>query len=350
MCKFKSLACTFICGLLLAASVCAQSKDETAAAAQTPEVQETVQMSERVVHLFSEQYYDQALDLAKRVLEIREKALAPENKLVGEALYNLAEIYVAKNMYKEAEPYYQRLLDHYEKAYGADNSRMAKTLERLAYISYRMENLDEAEKRVLRALAIYEKSPAANAEQLTFLTLQLAELYKGKGDKKKAEAAYLRAIEFGDQLEEPPGNKEKLNDSAASKAYEGYVCFLYETKSPEEARKIERRLSEERNKAAKAGRENSTDDEILNGRALSLPRPAYPSYAKSKRVEGVVRVRVLLNERGEVIDAKSNCGPVLLREAAVRAAYGARFTPTLLSGRPVKVTGVINYNFKLSRF
>jgi len=38
-------------------------------------------------------------------------------------------------------------------------------------------------------------------------------------------------------------------------------------------------------------------------------------------------------------------GHPLLRGAAEQAARGARFSPTLLSGQPVKVSGVITYNF-----
>jgi hypothetical protein len=34
-----------------------------------------------------------------------------------------------------------------------------------------------------------------------------------------------------------------------------------------------------------------------------------------------------------------------LSESSVAAAYSARFTPTKLSGKPVRVYGVIQYNF-----
>jgi hypothetical protein len=38
----------------------------------------------------------------------------------------------------------------------------------------------------------------------------------------------------------------------------------------------------------------------------------------------------------------------MLREAAQKAALQARFRPTLLSDQPVKVSGVINYDFKFT--
>jgi periplasmic protein TonB len=59
-------------------------------------------------------------------------------------------------------------------------------------------------------------------------------------------------------------------------------------------------------------------------------------------------VEVVLDENGKVISAEATSGPVILREAAVQAAKRARFSPTKLSGMPVKVSGVINYKFSLA--
>lgn len=86
---------------------------------------------------------------------------------------------------------------------------------------------------------------------------------------------------------------------------------------------------------------------VLNGKALTLPKPDYPQAARSARASGLVTVEVVINESGKVIAAKAMNGPVLLRQAAVLAAQGARFSPTLLSGQPVKISGEINYNFTL---
>jgi protein TonB len=84
---------------------------------------------------------------------------------------------------------------------------------------------------------------------------------------------------------------------------------------------------------------------VLNGKAVSLPKPAYPAIAKAARAAGTVSVQVTIDEAGRVISARAVSGHPLLQAAAVQAANGARFSPTLLSGQPVKVTGVINYNF-----
>jgi protein TonB len=84
---------------------------------------------------------------------------------------------------------------------------------------------------------------------------------------------------------------------------------------------------------------------VLNGKALSLPKPAYPPIAKQAHAGGPVTVQVTIDENGNVISAHAISGHPLLQAVAVAAARGARFSPTKLSGQPVKVTGVITYNF-----
>jgi protein TonB len=84
---------------------------------------------------------------------------------------------------------------------------------------------------------------------------------------------------------------------------------------------------------------------VLNGKATSLPKPPYPPAARAVRAAGAVSVQVLIDENGSVVSASAVSGHPLLRAAAVQAARGARFSPTMLSGQPVKVSGVITYNF-----
>ncbi|MDQ1557528.1 MAG: periplasmic protein TonB [Pyrinomonadaceae bacterium] len=85
----------------------------------------------------------------------------------------------------------------------------------------------------------------------------------------------------------------------------------------------------------------------INDKVLSKPAPVYPSVAVISNVSGMVNVEVFVDERGRVESAEAVHGHPLLRQAAVDAAYGARFSPTLRQGQPVKVMGVISYNFEL---
>ena len=87
------------------------------------------------------------------------------------------------------------------------------------------------------------------------------------------------------------------------------------------------------------------DIEVLNGKAISLPQPGYPPAALAVRAQGVVTVKVIVDEGGEVIAAAAASGHPLLRAAAVEAAKAAKFSPTIVDGRTAKVNGVLTYNF-----
>jgi protein TonB len=86
---------------------------------------------------------------------------------------------------------------------------------------------------------------------------------------------------------------------------------------------------------------------ILSGKAQSLPQPPYPIIAKQAHVQGPVSIQILVSEEGKVISAQAVSGSAMLTPAAKEAAMRARFSPTMLNGQPVKIQGVITYNFVL---
>lgn len=102
---------------------------------------------------------------------------------------------------------------------------------------------------------------------------------------------------------------------------------------------------------------------VLNGKAISLPKPEYPTHLREQGIGGTVSVDVIIDESGMVISAagrpsviKTRAGadgmmaekveidPALV-QAAENAAVMARFSPTSLSGVPVRIQGTITYNF-----
>ncbi|HEY6230883.1 MAG TPA: TonB family protein, partial [Pyrinomonadaceae bacterium] len=84
---------------------------------------------------------------------------------------------------------------------------------------------------------------------------------------------------------------------------------------------------------------------VLNGKAISLPQPAYPPIAKAAKAAGTVAVNVTFDENGRVISASAFAGHPLLRAAAEAAARNARFNPTIVGGKHVKVNGTLTYQF-----
>ena len=91
----------------------------------------------------------------------------------------------------------------------------------------------------------------------------------------------------------------------------------------------------------------SVNGGILNGKAISKPAPAYPAIARAARASGTVVVNVVVDESGRVSEAEAESGHPLLQQAAVSSVRQWRFTPTLLSGQPVRVAGKVTVNFNL---
>jgi periplasmic protein TonB len=86
---------------------------------------------------------------------------------------------------------------------------------------------------------------------------------------------------------------------------------------------------------------------VLTGKAIERKSPTYPAIAKQTRLQGSVTVEVMISPEGRVESARALGGHPLFVSAAVEAARGWRFQPTILNGVPVRVTGVITFNFTL---
>lgn len=86
---------------------------------------------------------------------------------------------------------------------------------------------------------------------------------------------------------------------------------------------------------------------VIESKVIRKAVPPYPELAKRARASGPVPVQILLDEQGRVVSARATSGHPLLRQAAEQAAFQTRFSPTLLSKQPVKVSGIITFNFVL---
>lgn len=84
---------------------------------------------------------------------------------------------------------------------------------------------------------------------------------------------------------------------------------------------------------------------VLNGRAVNMPKPAYPPLAKQMRAVGQVAVQVLVDEAGNVTSAKATTGNILLRAPAEAAARQSKFNPIFVGNQAVRASGIVLYNF-----
>ena len=303
-------------------------------AQQSPELKEASDLSVSVVRLFKEGKFDEALPLAKRALEIRQRLLPPNDPEVLTALGNLGNLYNAKSDYNAAKKSFERLLPMQEQQFGATNVQLASTLDRLAVLYYRERNVGKAEDMYQRALALRENAFGNDHVEFANSLFALAHLYRLSSKYDLALNAYRRSLSIYSR-------RSGWNDPAYERARTGMSCLAYETRNDAifaELKTIHEQFAP------------STDFlqvmDILNGKALSLPKPEYPRDARALRLSGTVVVKVEIDEKGKVLSAKDICqGPPFLTGASIDAARNARFSPTLLNGQPIKVTGVIRYNF-----
>jgi hypothetical protein len=103
---------------------------------------------------------------------------------------------------------------------------------------------------------------------------------------------------------------------------------------------FKRAVEIEKVKDSTAGAARVVKAGVVNGRALRLVKP------QSTGITGVVTIQVLIDEDGNVTKAGVSGGHRYLVARARQAACESKFSPTFLDGEPVKVTGVIMYNFR----
>jgi TonB family protein len=333
-----------------------------AAAAQGPaagagEPAESARLNADVIRLYREGKFDEALPLARRVLEVREKALGSDDMAVASALNNLSAIYARKGKAGEAEQLLRRSLAIAEKRVGAESDFAADVVAQLGRLRLEGRDYKEAGPLLQRALGVKEKLHGADNPSVVPVLFHLTDLYFLRGEPEQAYAFLGRAISV-------LGRQSPRKDAAAAARLKNYYCPLMAQRDasatelagrvgkairrleePERAAEFEK---EEKAREARGERDaRGVAGGVLNGRVVSKPAPEYPLLAKEQRLGGVVVVGLVVDESGKVVEAEALCGHPVLARASVEAARKARFTPTLLGGSPVKVSGVITYNFVL---
>ncbi|HEX8688026.1 MAG TPA: TonB family protein [Pyrinomonadaceae bacterium] len=127
--------------------------------------------------------------------------------------------------------------------------------------------------------------------------------------------------------------------------YVNVAFFRPEQEEAEAAAAWRTMLESLRAEGAEPGRTVRVIGTVVNGKAVSKPQPAYPPDAKSAGADGAVTVKITVDEKGDVVEARGVSGDPRLYYAAEAAARHAKYTPTTICGRPVKVSGAITYTF-----
>lgn len=314
-------------------------------------LQEAQKISAEVVKLFQQKKYDEALLLAQRAISIRENELGKNHISVAQAWRNLAYIQLQREKRKEAEKAFENGFEIYEKNQPlspADEKAFAEMLEAVAFNDALNGNILESERKFVRAVELREKANGKDALETANALYKLAQIYELKLDYEKAAPLFLRSLDIKTK------SAGKIDDRSRE-IYDKSLCLLGKLRETEQAEQLRERFfpqKPEEDSSSKSD-ENSTSDSrnktvsggVLNGRAIELPKPIYPPEAKAAGASGAVSVQVLIDEKGRIISACAVSGAREFHRVVEGAAYQSKFSPTTLEGKPVKVSGIITYNF-----
>lgn len=299
----------------------------------SPELVESRELTSKVVQLYNEHKYDEALSMARRALELAESALGKNDSRLMSLLVNLGDLYVAMLNVDRAKVSFERALAIGEANFGREDLRLTRPLDELGNLYGKKGDYNSSAGAFSRSLAVKAKVLKPDDVEIARANFVLADAYRKGRDYAKAETYYQEAIRLYSQL---GGAKQELVE-----ALQRYLIILTTQNRKDEAASIQTRLM---TLSAEPG---VVEGGVVNGWAVRLVQPQYPTVAKGAHAGGQVQVRVLIDETGKVISAVAISGHPLLHGAAIEAAKESKFTPTIKSGVAVKVRGTIIYNFVL---
>lgn len=298
----------------------------------------------QTVKLFQQKKYVEALPIAEKSVLIAKQIYGEKNIETVNVLKNLGYVQLYKGDTDEAGKTLDKAFDIYrdlENLSANDKSSAAGIAETVASIKSQ-KNLTSVEKYYKQAI-IWREEGGKDSAKLVNPLVGLANLNYWRRDYKQSAEYYEKAIEIS-------AKDSDVNKTDFFALYLRGECAFKKAKNSKEFEIIKEKFDLSSKLDLKASRDTQTtfsiNGGVVNGKALNLVTPAYPSEAKAARATGVVKVDVLINEQGDVISA---CGDKdansFLAESSEAAAYNSKFSPTNLKGKPVKVTGTIIYNF-----
>ena len=303
-------------------------------AQESPELNEAEELAASVIKLFNQQKFDEALPLAKKALQIREKLLPRTDYRVTASLNHLGDLYLAKRDYNAAKQVFEKLLPILEERSGPTDKSLGATLDRLAVLYHRQGNMSKAETMYQRAVAVREKAFGPDNVMVAEPLFALAQFYRLRKDPDQALPNYQRVMSIYEKV-------SGTNTAEFERATNGLSCIAYESQGDEYFKKVD--AIRRQFKLKVPARELLP---LMNGMAKYLEKPEYPQEARDLRLSGTVVLLVDIDETGTVTAARDMCqGLPYLTQSCIRAALKSRFLPTRMLEAPIKVKGVLRYNF-----
>ncbi|MGH9900958.1 MAG: tetratricopeptide repeat protein, partial [Pyrinomonadaceae bacterium] len=166
---------------------------------------------EKLLHEARKQHYEslrlnetgktaEALELASRALEIREKVLGPDHAEVAASLRALGALYQSKDAPARAEAVLRRAAEVAAKTSGTETLDYADALHGLARVLFNKGDLAQAEQLNQRALSVRKKVAGPDSLAAADSLFSLALLYRATNDLRKAEQTYLKVMSVREKL------------------------------------------------------------------------------------------------------------------------------------------------------
>jgi len=89
-------------------------------------------------------------------------------------------------------------------------------------------------------------------------------------------------------------------------------------------------------------------NQMLEGHILRKVPPVYPPLARQARIQGTMKLRVIINKLGDVRDVQLLSGHPMLAPAAIEAVKQWKYAPYELNGEAVEVETDVQVNFRLA--
>jgi TonB family protein len=313
-------------------TVLAQPKQSGAEA----ELLEANKLTQDIVKLYGERKLAEAIEVARRVIKIRQNRLGPNDLLVGDSVGNLAMLHLANHEHLNAEKAFRQSLGIYNKNGAKGEPGAAKTLDRLAHIAFVGRRYDEAGDLYRRAVDLKAKAFGVNHPEYIHSLKELIDFYGATGANAKAAGALndlitIRAKVFG----------ENSRDVAQLRLRQ--ACFKYKNNERAEAVKIEsdanRILLQQGTTAATP---IALSQELFDCKLLSRPKPDFGN----RRLSGDVVVELEIDESGNIAAAKMISGESALEERTLKAVVKAKVIPTFVEGQAVKAKALLTYSYR----
>lgn len=306
--------------------------------AQADDKENLKQINRQLVSSYKNQKFDEAAKFGQQAVDLSIKIYGKNNRETAVAFTNLGVIYREKKKFRESVESLQKAVAVYESIPDLKSREQVTAYETLAFSQILSGKEKEAEANYLKAIETAENKFGKESKESFSPTFGLGNFYAREKEFDKADEFYLKSYalaikNFGRETEQVT----QIEDSRS--------CLTGQFIDVEREKLFcEARLKIIGAPVVKNG-VTGINGSIINGKATSLPKPKYPPEARAERLGGTISVRVSIDEQGNVTEAKAICGHPILGRVSEEAARKAKFSPTTLEGKLVKVYGIIVYNY-----